>query len=66
MFASLTPAGAVQMGQRNLSACRTALQKASVPVAAEAVGGEIGRSLWFDVATGTVTVRSVGREPEVL
>jgi chemotaxis protein CheD len=66
MFASLTPAGAVQMGQRNLSACRTALQKASVPVEAEAVGGEIGRSLWFDVATGTVTVRSVGREPEVL
>jgi chemotaxis protein CheD len=66
MFASLTPAGAVQMGQRNLNACRTALQKVSVPVEAEAVGGEIGRSLWFDVATGALTVRSVGREPEVL
>jgi chemotaxis protein CheD len=66
MFAALTPAGSVQMGQRNLNACRTALQKAGVPVVTEAVGGEIGRSLWFDVATGTVTVRSVGREPEVL
>jgi chemotaxis protein CheD len=66
MFASLTPAGTVQMGQRNLNACRVALQKAGVPVEAEAVGGEIGRSLWFDVATGAVTVRSVGHEPEVL
>jgi chemotaxis protein CheD len=66
MFASLTPAGTVQMGQRNLNACRLALQKASVAIAAEAVGGEIGRSLWFDVATGGVTVRSVGREPEAL
>jgi chemotaxis protein CheD len=66
MFASLTPAGSVQMGQRNLSACRAALQKVSVPVEAEAVGGEIGRSLWFDVGAGTLTVRSVGREPEVL
>jgi chemotaxis protein CheD len=66
MFAALTPAGTVQMGQRNLNACRLALQQASVRVAAEAVGGEIGRSLWFDVATGTVTVRSVGRAPEVL
>lgn len=66
MFAALTPAGAVQMGHRNVGACRTALQQAGVALAAEAVGGEIGRSLWFDVATGTVTVRSVGREPEDL
>jgi chemotaxis protein CheD len=66
MFAALTPAGTVQMGQRNLNACRLALQKAGIPVAAEAVGGEIGRSLWFDVATGTVTVRAFGRAPESL
>jgi chemotaxis protein CheD len=66
MFATLTPAGTVQMGQRNLNACRLALQKAGIPVAGEAVGGEIGRSLWFDVGTGAVTVRSFGRGPEAL
>lgn len=60
MFGSLIPAGTMHMGQRNVSACRAAVRVANVPVVGEAVGGERGRSLWFDVASGTVTVRSVG------
>ncbi len=66
MFTALTPAGTVQIGQRNVSACRQALDLEKVPLVAEAVGGEIGRSVWFAVASGAVTVRSVGRAPEAL
>lgn len=66
LFAALTPPGTVQIGQRNLSACRTALASLGIEVAGEAVGGESGRSVWFAVDTGAVTVRSVGHEPETL
>lgn len=66
MFTGLAPAGAVQMGQRNVNACRAALEAAAIPISAEAVGGEIGRSVWLAVDSGVLTVRSVGREPEHL
>jgi chemotaxis receptor (MCP) glutamine deamidase CheD len=35
------------------------LRREGIPVIAEAVGGNHGRSVWFDVARGLVTVRSV-------
>jgi len=66
MFTNLVPSGAVQMGQRNVNACRAALEAAAIPIAAEAVGGEIGRSIWLAVDSGALTVRSVGREPQQL
>jgi chemotaxis protein CheD len=66
LFALLTPPGTVQIGQRNVSACRAALAAQGVELTAEAVGGETGRSIWFAVDTGVVTVRSVGHDPETL
>jgi chemotaxis protein CheD len=66
LFAALTAPGTVQIGQRNLHAARMELAAAGVAVVAEAVGGELGRSVWFEVATGIVTVRSVGHAPEHL
>lgn len=66
LFAALTPTGTVQIGQRNLSACRSALADLGIDIAAEAVGGETGRSVWFAVDSGRVTVRTVGHEPETL
>lgn len=66
MFADLLPTGAVHMGERNVVACRSALSDAGIPVVAEAVGGRRGRSLWFDVGAGHLTVRSVGGAPEIL
>lgn len=60
MFAQLMTPGSIQMGERNLVATRTALRAASIPLAAEAVGGEAGRSVRFFVADGRVEIRSVG------
>lgn len=59
MFAGLHPPGSVQTGERNVVAAREALRVAGVPVRGEWCGGEHGRSIRFDVATGTVTVSSV-------
>ena len=60
MFASLIAAGTVHMGERNVVACRTALRAAGLPLVAEDVGGEQSRSLLYDVADGTITVRTLG------
>lgn len=66
MFANLVPAGSMHMGQRNVIACRAALRAVDIQIAAEAVGGEQGRSVWMRTDTGETMVRVVGREPEYL
>ena len=58
MFAALISSG-VNMGQRNIDATRKALYKLNIPVVAEDVGGEYGRSVRLVAATGALTVRSI-------
>jgi chemotaxis protein CheD len=59
MFAALAPPGTVQMGERNLVAARQALQVHGVPLVAEAVGGDFGRTVRMRVGDGTVQVSTV-------
>jgi len=59
MFGGLLPTGAVGLGLRNVKAARQACVDHAVPVVAEAVGGTMGRSVFFDVASGRVQVRTV-------
>jgi chemotaxis protein CheD len=66
MFSDLLATGTVHIGERNVVACRMGLRTASIPIVREAVGGASGRSVWFEVASGRVTVRSVGHEPAEL
>jgi chemotaxis protein CheD len=47
------------VGARNVVAARAALAAARVPVLGEDVGGESGRTVSFDVLTGSVKVKSV-------
>ncbi|WP_396213628.1 chemotaxis protein CheD [Gemmatimonas sp.] len=64
MFAPLLAAGSVGLGVRNLRAARQACADHAVPIVGEAVGGNMARSVYFNVATGAVQVRSV-RGPHV-
>ena len=59
MFAMLAPPGTVLMGERNLLAARQALQAHGVPVVAEAVGGDFGRTVRLRVGDGRVEVSTV-------
>jgi chemotaxis protein CheD len=54
------------VGARNIDAARTALAAARVPVVAEDVGGATGRTLSFDVISGTLRVRSAHGGERVL
>jgi chemotaxis protein CheD len=58
MFGALL-GGGVNMGERNIVAVREALIAARVPVVGEDVGGDFGRSVYFDIATGGMRVVSV-------
>ena len=66
MFANLMPTATMAMGHRNVLAARSALRAAGIPIVGEEVGDTIGRSVWFDIARGSVVVRSVAREDRVL
>jgi chemotaxis protein CheD len=66
MFASLLPAGGVNMGERNVEATIQALALAGVPLVGRDTGGDYGRSITLDVRTGRVDVRSLRRGTLVL
>lgn len=59
MFAALTPPGTIQMGERNLVAARQVLNTHSLPLIAEAVGGDFGRTVRLRVRDGQVEVSTV-------
>lgn len=59
MFAALAPPGTIQMGERNLVAARQVLNTHGVPLIAEAVGGDFGRTVRLRVCDGRVEVSTV-------
>jgi chemotaxis protein CheD len=59
MFAALAPPGTIQMGERNLVAARQVLSTHRVPLVAEAVGGDFGRTVRFRVCDGRVQISTV-------
>ena len=66
MFTQLMTPGTIQMGERNIVACRAALRTASIPIMREAVGGERGRTVRFHVNDGRVEITSVGADALVI
>ncbi|HUR92972.1 MAG TPA: chemotaxis protein CheD [Gemmatimonadales bacterium] len=59
MFASLASPGTIQMGERNIVACRQALYQHGLPVSAQATGGDYGRTVRLWACDGRVEVSSV-------
>ena len=59
MFAALAPPGTIQMGERNVVASRQVLSGLGIPLVAQAVGGDFGRTVRLFVDTGKVEISSV-------
>lgn len=66
MFRSLMTAPGMNVGERNIAAARSVLRKAGIRIAAEDVGGEMGRSIRFSTADGCVAVRTIHGSERVL
>ncbi len=56
MFQDLMPPGKTHIGEKNVEAARAALAVDGVPVVAEEVGGDNGRSLHFDLRDGRIRI----------
>lgn len=50
----------MDIGSRNSTAVKEALMKSSIPLLAEEVGGNKGRTMIFDTSSGIVQIRTVG------
>jgi chemotaxis protein CheD len=66
MFASLAPPGTIQMGERNVVASRQVLNAHGIPLVAEAVGGDFGRTVRLDVSEGSLEIRSVAHGVHII
>jgi len=66
MFGALAPTGTIKMGERNVVATRKTLNAHNIPVLGEAVGGDFGRSVRFEVESGVVNISSVSAGVEQL
>ena len=66
MFASLLPSGSINIGERNVMAARQALADSGVPIVAEDIGSDHGRSVHFHLRDGQVEVRSLKKGNRVI
>jgi len=53
------------IGERNVAMARTALDRRGIPIDAEDVGGDAGRSLRFHGGTGALLIKSGGTERQL-
>lgn len=54
-------AGIFRIGERNLEMTKTLLQKFSIPIRSENVGGTRSRTIYLDIATGTFVIDMMGQ-----
>lgn len=59
MFADVLNDDGPALGQRNVEAARESLEKAGIPLQAEQVGGNHGRTVYFHVDDGRIVITSV-------
>lgn len=59
-------AGPMQVGEKNILAVTQSLRSAGIPLLAQHVGGNKGRRMTFDVATGDSIVEIAGLAPTAL
>jgi chemotaxis protein CheD len=61
MFQDTSPQDRPNIGRRNVSAARKILARIGIPIVAEDVGGEFGRSIDFDLSNGRIQISSQGK-----
>jgi chemotaxis protein CheD len=65
MFQSASTSHEVmQIGEENVRATKAELEGRKIPIVAEATGGEKGRTVFFDVTSGKVTVKDAQGKQE--
>jgi chemotaxis protein CheD len=66
MFAPASRITGLSIGLRNVMAAREHLTALGIPVVSEDVGGKKGRTIFFDLEDGSVSIRSFGQPMRIL
>ncbi|MCL6558580.1 MAG: chemotaxis protein CheD [Firmicutes bacterium] len=66
MFSGLNDKFVLNIGERNIIMARQTLNRLGIKIYAEEVGGNRGRTLILDTATGQVSIRTVGSQLKVI
>ena len=53
------PAPGLHIGERNVDSTKKTLKELRIPLLAEDTGGSHGRTMYFNVGTGDVTINSI-------
>jgi len=61
MFATNGMSFVDTIGERNIEAVRLALEEYGIPLVAEDVGANYGRTVFFELADGKVRIRAIGK-----
>jgi chemotaxis protein CheD len=61
MFSFLGGSDSMRIGPRNVEACKSMLQQAHIKIVAEDTGGNCGRTIELDAATGILQIRTVNQ-----
>lgn len=59
MFAFAGSGDTLRIGPRNVESCKSMLDKLGIPLVGEDTGGNYGRTIELDAATGILSIRSV-------
>jgi chemotaxis protein CheD len=63
MFSTTSNSPLLAVGDRNIKACKQILRDMRIPVLGELLGGNTGKTFEMDLATGSFSVRVIGKEP---
>ena len=65
MFSFISP-HALDIGRRNIETAKETLKREGIVIVAEDVGGNKGKTIFFDIKTGTLEVRISGEKTKVI
>lgn len=66
MFSFSSESKNAQIGDRNVESVKKVLKELNIPIIADHTGGNMGRTMFFNLETFEVTIRMVNRETFVL
>lgn len=66
MFSSIPADSVFNIGARNIEVARQALVACGIRIIAEDTGGNRGRTIFFDLSTGKVTIRTLFHGEQIL
>lgn len=66
MFTGADKKQLFNIGERNIEMSRKILKEITIRITAEEVGGNKGRTMYLDTATGEVLIRTIGKDIKVI